>query len=594
MSQCSSKPKTASSPNVIMSNTETAVPKNTLETLPIEVRAMQQINAATYGCLGDGVQLEDISINGNMLTSSSANFNVEDIGKTVSVASAGIGGEHLITKIKKYISSNKVILKDSGVSNVSNVMGSYGTDNINFIQNAVNAAIKHQKILFFNPGVYLVGDRNTVANSSTVMIQINKPNHNFVMTGSGKAQTVFRELDGKTQRLGRYTKIFYHYLKDAPNIGTIALSNFSLDKNGRSLTKNPSSLYEWEQAHAWSWAGHKNGADQINTIHISNIEIFDKIGGGINFSSCNTKVGSVFVQNITETRPINKNNIKYGYRGDLEIACFSEDILFKNLKLNYIQLEPVRSFLSTQNRKRICTIEDSSIDTIEYTEGSVTSFGISVLNIKNCITKNFNNRGVEFTIENSTIKAPRLINSLSGTFINCKILIDYNDADNSIKPINATYLRTINNDNKIEFDNCQFVIDNDRLDIRPKGVALTSSAKVKDLNKNSITVKNCTFDTRLESSIDAYANGKWIIKNSTLSGSTHVIITGGYKEYFSELLLENNDYSTVANNTPILNLNNHNSLWKISGIESQYNVSSRIKIKGKKGELKTQNRLKKN
>ena len=44
----------------------------------------------------------------------------------------------------------------------------------------------------------------------------------------------------------------------------------------------------------------------------------------------------------------------------------------KNVNLSYIQLEPVTSFSSTENNKRICTIIDSSIDTIDYTERGIT------------------------------------------------------------------------------------------------------------------------------------------------------------------------------------------------------------------------------
>lgn len=592
LNYCSSTPK-----NVIGAN-ETIEKNEPLTTvsngdLPIEVSNMGLVNAAIYGCKGDGIQLRDFSLSGNKLTSLSAKFNSADIGKTVSIAKAGIDGEHLISVIKTFESSNKVLLKHSAITAVSNVMGSYGTDNINYIQNAIDAAIADQKKLFFEPGVFLIGDKNTVTNTSSVQIRVRNLGDHIVILGSGKYKTIFRELDGKTQRLGRYTKMFYHYLKDSPNVGTIVLSNFSLDKNGRSLTKNPSTRYEWEQAHAWSWAGHKNGAKRINSIQISDIEIIDKIGGGINFSSTKTNVGSVLAQNITESKPsTNINGVVYGYRGDLEFSCFSENIILKNVKLKYIQLEPVKSQKSSESNKRICTILDSSIDTIEYTEGGLEGLGVNVLNIKNSVTKNFRNHGVEFVVENTTISAPYIINSIKGVFKNCKFLLEYDDTENIVKPINATYLRTIPNKNKILFYNCQFVINSDHIKNKPNGFAITSSSKVTDMTYNEIYVDNCKFDSRLQGSIDAYGNGKWIVKNSQLSGYNLAILIGGYKEYFSDLILENNDYSQVSTDAALIKINNHNTLWKIRGTESQKNISSRISIKGNVGRLASQNTLK--
>ena len=61
-----------------------------------------------------------------------------------------------------------MLLKDRAASSVSNVMGSYGTDNIRFIQKAVDAAITQQKTLRFDPGVFLIGDYNIDTKTSVI------------------------------------------------------------------------------------------------------------------------------------------------------------------------------------------------------------------------------------------------------------------------------------------------------------------------------------------------------------------------------------------------------------------------------------------
>lgn len=543
-------------------------------------KSQSYIMAENYGAKGDALQLSDFSLKGDILSSPTASFTNLDIGKSVSIAFAGKNAEHLVSTIISVIDNNKVKIADKASKDVVNVLGSYGTDNIKYLQKAIDAAINLDKTLYVDEGIYLIGDRNSITGNTSLRINMNKNNQNFRLVGAGKNKTIFREIDGKTQRIGRYTKIFYHYLNNSNNINEIELSNFSIDKNGRSLTKSPATLYTWEQAHGWSWAASKNVSSKINAIILRDLEIIDKIGAGINFSSSNVLVNDVVIQNITE-RNFNgsiKGAINYGQRGDLEISCFSPSITMKELDLRYIQIEPVRSMSSDKGRERHCTIKNSIIQTLEYTESDNGNPLYSSLTVDSLVSSNFLVRSIRFSVTNSTLSVKNLINSVDGSFKNCRFLLPYDLETNKIKSINNSYLKTLGYiKNNIAYDNCSFIIDDSNPSIKPIGNALTASSKVTRLDNNTITIQNCTFDERLETTVNAYGNGSWSFINNKLSGRDKIIIGGSYGVYTSQMTLDNN---TITNNSQgEIFVNNNNDLWTIDLSQENEEITQRLKLK---------------
>lgn len=550
------------------------------------------VSILRFGAKGDAIQRDDITIVGNMLTLPEDVFVPDDVGKIFSAAHAGREGEHLTGVIKKVINAQKVMLSAQAITNVSNVKGSIGTDNIVSIQRAFDYVIAQNKALFVPEGVYLIGDRNIETEQTAVMINMKKPDQNLTVFGEGKDKTIFRELDGKTQRLGRYTKMFYHYLKNSPNIGTIYLSDLSFDKNGRSLTKNPEVLYSWEQAYCFGWAmsSKELSPSYIKKIHLKNIEIIDKIGAGINFSSGPTKVYSLIADSITE-RDFNgaSGQVQYGQRGDLELSCFSEDIRIVNCDLRYVQLEPVKKFSADKNNLRVCKVIDSRIESLDYTEGDNKEPQYSKLFVDNLYSNKFLVRSIYFRVKNSEISITGLINSVDGGFTNTIIKVPYDEKENKVTPVNSSHLRTLNRiHNNMFFDSCTFKIDNDTPNITPRGAAIKAAGKVENLDQNTITIKNCNFDTRFESSVNAYANGRWILKNNTMAGRLQAIEAGGYRNFVSDLTIEANNYEAQSIHTPRVRINNNNILWDIRVYETAFDKKSFFSVKGSQGDLEKQ------
>jgi hypothetical protein len=108
------------------------------------------IFVSTYGAKDDGKEFFDAAMTASsaILTSSTASFTSGDIGKTIRVGGAGVGGVELLTTISGYTNSTTVTLTTASSTSVSSQRALYGTDNTAPIQNAINSA--------------MVGNSNTV------------------------------------------------------------------------------------------------------------------------------------------------------------------------------------------------------------------------------------------------------------------------------------------------------------------------------------------------------------------------------------------------------------------------------------------------
>ncbi len=620
------------------------------------------INIEEYGCKGDGFQSHDFSItNFNQLCVKSASFTNSDIGKIVSVAYAGKDEEHLVSTIKSIVNEHCVILNDNASKNVSNVLGSYGTDNLEPLNRALNNSIQKNIKLFAPKGVYLIGDLNNKTGIKWVQISLTADGQNIYMEGEGKGQTIFRELDGKTQRYGRYTKMIYLYLNNNYNLGNVTFKNFTLDKNARSLTKQlPKNEWNYEQAHSLYIAGgRKKCSPTAGDVVFKNIEVYDKISSGIAWTGFYCNVKSISLENITENTPsfrahdkdlnslgtwdasINnpnifelttknkmgdfytvskegvfkgisykvgetlrfngstwlhvikgrlttQNNILLGERGDTEITAFSENIVFDNCNLSFVQIEPTETQLSSKEFKRFTKIYNSTIYSLQYTEAKGSDKKFSKLYCENVTSEKYLVRSLTSTAQNCNLKIVERISSFKGLISDSKIRLLYNEEENNITPVNSGYIKNNPTPNNFTFKNCFFEIDSKNNKITPKGYALKSTV-TRDLTKNKIVVENCNFDKRLYGSISAYGNGNYIIKNNQLSGLTNAILLGSYKDFKSKTVLENNNYKNVniKGGATTISINDSNLLYEIYLNERVNESEWNVKWKGMAGGLES-------
>ncbi|WP_435279365.1 hypothetical protein [Streptomyces sp. 1222.5] len=121
-------------------------------------------DVTAYGAKGDGkVAADGVMTSGSAtLTSATANFQVGDVGKAISVKGAAINGvTTLVTTISARISATQVTLATTAASSISGAIVIWGTDDTTAIQAAVDAAeaylaTRSYAQVYFPPRPYIV------------------------------------------------------------------------------------------------------------------------------------------------------------------------------------------------------------------------------------------------------------------------------------------------------------------------------------------------------------------------------------------------------------------------------------------------------
>lgn len=123
----------------------------------------------SYGAVGDGVELTDVSLTGNVLASASASFTSADVGKVVSVAGAGRAPSGttngipfaasvapLYSTIASVTNSTTVVLADSAVQDVAGAWCAYGTDDATAMRNCFLAASSSGRAIWISAKNYVL------------------------------------------------------------------------------------------------------------------------------------------------------------------------------------------------------------------------------------------------------------------------------------------------------------------------------------------------------------------------------------------------------------------------------------------------------
>lgn len=525
------------------------------------------LNVSGFGAKGDGIQLSDFNVTGSNLNSPTAVFTAKDIGKVVSIADAAGTGDHLVTTILAFVDTNNVTLSDAATLDVTNKLGSYGTDNIKPLQDAFNYAIANNVKIYAPEGVYLIGDTNPDdITFHDVRILFTAEGQNFHLTGAGKGLTIFRELDGKTKRIGRFTKIF-HCPMASFNIGHLFMDGFTMDKNGRSLLTTSDPLYDLEQAHCINFS--KTASDRYiwQSATFKNIEIFDKIGGGISWSVSNVEVRNILGINITSNGYTgNEGAVQYGQRADIEIHAISQNYVLQDCRIDYSQFEPSGAYATSETYPRTFKLINCVIDDFEPTEiTNDDDLAFGRVEMVNCKVKSFTPRGLPVYVTGGEVTINTTINSTKARFKGVTIKIPYDSIAGSVQTISFANYTSIKN--RWVFDDCDFEIDSTDPLITPTGYAITNGGSLDDLTLNDVTIRNSRFDKRFDATLDAQGNGKWTIENCLLAGLTRAALVGAASTNESDVTFRNNDYSQLADSVTTFLVKNSNFLYQIAFYE---------------------------
>lgn len=431
----------------------------------------------------------------------------------------------------------------------------YAVDCFSYIQAALDWATLNNRGLYAPAGGYLIdGGTDTI-----YLVNHWGALKNLFVRGAGLGLTIFKEAAGKTNRVGRFCKMFYLYYGATSfvgNFGHIKFSGITFDKNGSGNVAG-ATLYELEQAHIISGAG--SGTVNIKSVQFDDIELKDKIGAGINFSSS----PNVFIGKGTFSNIVSQNNPKvtnwgdgtFGARGDLEFGTSFGVIDINNPQCQYAQIEPVIASSSTNQRS--ANINGGSIDVVEWTDKGDYSFA-NLVNVN--VKRKFLTRGVQGEATNCTLK---ITENMTGGKINIKggtILLDYNPVTNAITPLVHATASGYTGYSELWLSDSSIKIDSDDPAILPTGFAL-SGGTAGLIGSRKRFLNNVKFDSRLEGSIDAYGNGDWKIANCDIQGRAIQVAVGGTGTIRGgSVELINNNYLGIGKK---VNVYRNNALWEL-------------------------------
>ena len=451
-------------------------------------------------------------------------------------------------------------LKDFGA------IGDGVTDDWSAIQAAVDSCLQSGSALYVPAGRYVLkqSDHN---NQPIRLDNFTANNQGLRIYGDGPGSSVFVEADGQTEIIGRYTKMFYFYSGLSGSFGFDAgdmiFEDIGFDKNSGS-NNAPPGPYAWEQAHAIAFSG--GGTLVTRSVSFNRVGFYNKIGAYINHSGGNT-VKKFTVSNIF-FEPMSEDKVIWGERGDIELSGTNGVNIVDGVTADYMQIEPVESMKASETNARQTIVVNSEIKTIQFSEPSSLIMGdakYSTLHINNVICeRQLSLRNVDAAVYNSTVNLSNIYNTPSGLkATNCKILLDYDAASNSVSPVRIRVPSSTSGGlAKASFSNCSFDIDSDSVMPGVTGFALEGHRKAGNVQEVVISLDHCTFDRRLYGSINAYGNGKFNTSNCQIAGQAKGIQVGGYNVYGSDVRSDNNDFSAVAGDW--LYIQAHNNLWKLA------------------------------
>lgn len=429
----------------------------------------------------------------------------------------------------------------------------YAVDLKAYIQKAIDYCVLHDKKLNVPAGGYLIDS----AYVPIYLINHWGANKSCIIEGAGLGLTVFKEADGATNRGGRFTKMLYIQCGLAGFVGDfghIKVSGVTFNKNA-SGNINDKSLYEYEQAHILALAGV--GEVNIKSVDLHDIELIDKIGGGISFSSApNIYIGKMRCSNILSRKhpkiTDGGGDGTFGQRGCIEIATTIGVLDISDVDVIYAQVEPV--IPTSPTLRRSTNVNGGMIDYFEWTDKG----GYSYANVSN-LTSNtkFLVRGINANITNSTLKIKDVFAGGVIKISNSTILLSYNSDTNLITSMQHSAVSGYDSYSELWLSDTVISIDSNDTSILPSGAAITGGTGAKGSRKRFLS--NVKFDPRLEQSIDAYGNGDWKIISCDLYGRTfHVGIGGTGSTRGGDVELTNNNYLGAGSCVQIYRTN---ELW---------------------------------
>lgn len=161
-------------------------------------------NVLEFGAIPDGVIFYTADMTNGSPLLTGGTFTSDDVGKSIMVKGAGSAGADLVTTISTYVSPTSVNLSSNAATTVNDATCMYGTDNMTFIQDAIdsfspfNAFSQSGGVVFLPRGTYYVSDSLDltlkhgvwIVGESTKSTFIMSPNNDHIIGAIGSSTDI--------------------------------------------------------------------------------------------------------------------------------------------------------------------------------------------------------------------------------------------------------------------------------------------------------------------------------------------------------------------------------------------------------------------
>lgn len=440
---------------------------------------------------------------------------------------------------------------DSGVVNVKDygAVGDGVTNNADAFQAAVNYCVQNGKALYIPQGTYILGNTSVAGPAGgtgpVYLSNLTADYQGLTMFGDGRGKSILKSADGKTELNGRYDKMFYAWLDDPATssytFGQFTFVDLTFDKNARS-NAFPASAYGYEQSHIIQFAG--GTVPSVRGISFLRCEFLDKTAGCFTYGTSGTPVESISIVDCQSIHHPTAIQSGWGQRGCFELGCDTDLAVLDGVTALYSQIEPVQP--SAVDRQRHYRIDNSRIDTLEYTDNG----GYSFVDVSNTYCKNkLLNRGMQSNITNCVWVHRDYHTPVSMNVTNCKILLDYDADTDAVTSLYLTPPLFDTYDVTARFVNCSIEINSAVASTSSTSYGVRGAVNSSDGDDAIFEFSNCTFDQRLYGTFNQYSEGwgRWSFDNCHVAGQTKAFQAGTYSGYVHEMLkITDCDFSKVV------------------------------------------------
>lgn len=405
-------------------------------------------------------------------------------------------------------------------------LGDGVTDDTAAIKAAILEGIRSGKAVYVPHGVYRVTHtelRFTFSENTSGY---------FCLFGEGPT-SVIKMLDGVVGATGR----LMFDMRPSVDMECIELRSILFDNNARGSVE-PTNPFDFEQSHTIRFGAEPGTTTKL--LRYSGVIVRDPVADGMN----NQNTGVIETWQIDNCAEIDRTRA----RSSIQQSRMARNLIVSGFTGDSIESEPIAAVTDRTTVRLVnCNLKTLDMaggttlggDPIFYDIANTTvsenlRFGFSTCRALNC---------------NFRLGPTGRINypNVGSKFVDCDFLLPYDAGTGAVT--GADLYGAASSPHECKFIRCGFMIDHvGALPVPAVGAAIKGSlASSAAVYRNwNWEVTDCEFDPRLQSSVDCYRNGTWVLRRNKYGGTLNAIRWGATAGNGVSVTVDGGDYSAVT------------------------------------------------